>query len=67
MALAGRPGLHGTPLAPPGLLRTVAIAHRKDVVPTRAAHAFQDTLETYLAAAASSAALPAGVEPLVPR
>jgi DNA-binding transcriptional LysR family regulator len=96
MVLAGRPGLHGTPLiseqliseqliseqliseraAPAhadarqrepgsGLLRTVALAHRKDVAPTHAARAFQATLESFLAAAAGSGGLPPGVESLV--
>ena len=44
MVLDGRPGLAGTPLAPPGLRRTIALAHRKDVEPTRAAQAFRATL-----------------------
>ena len=34
----------GTPLAPPGLQRTIALAHRKDVHPTHAAQAFHETL-----------------------
>lgn len=48
MVLAGRPGLRGTPIAPPGLRRTVALAHRTDVPPTNAAHAFSDILVDYL-------------------
>jgi DNA-binding transcriptional LysR family regulator len=101
MVLAGRPGLHGTPLvldgppaipvhadgppvaAPlhragppsagtrrrgaPGLLRTVALAHRKDVAPTHAARAFRATLESFLAEAAEAGTLPPGVESLIPR
>ncbi|TCO57215.1 LysR family transcriptional regulator [Actinocrispum wychmicini] len=48
MVLAGRPGLRGTPIAPPGLRRTVALAHRTDVPPTNAAQAFSDILVEYL-------------------
>ncbi|GLW62216.1 LysR family transcriptional regulator [Actinomadura rubrobrunea] len=78
MALAGRPGLRGTPLVMDdsdldpsrrgrnsGLLRTVALAHRKDVEPTHAARAFQETLQTFLVEAALAGSLPAGVEALV--
>ena len=85
MVLAGRPGLHGTPLivsgpgsrpatgqagrvsgAEPGsgLLRTIALAQRKDVAPTHAARAFQATLENFLAEAAAEGSLPPGVEAL---
>src|SRR6476469_6927915 len=49
MVLAGRPGLRGTPIAPPGLRRTIALAHRNDVPPTNAAKAFSDVLLDYLA------------------
>ncbi|GAA3424842.1 LysR family transcriptional regulator [Streptosporangium sandarakinum] len=62
MVLDGRPGLTGTPLAPPGLQRTIAIAHRKDVEPTRAARAFHDTLLFFLAEAAHDGSLPEGLE-----
>jgi DNA-binding transcriptional LysR family regulator len=76
MVLAGRPGLRGTPLVladeearrgrhGPGLLRTVAVAHRKDVELTHAARAFQDTLQTFLVEAGLAGSLPAGVETLV--
>jgi len=68
MVLAGRPGLHGTPLVLEnrrGLQRTVALAHRKDVAPTHAARAFQGTLERFLAEAAAAGDLPPGVESLV--
>ncbi|WP_242900995.1 LysR family transcriptional regulator [Actinomadura terrae] len=78
MVLAGRPGLRGTPLVldesddpprrghhGPGLLRTIALAHRKDVDLTHAARAFQDTLETFLVEAGLEGSLPAGVENLV--
>ncbi|POM27568.1 HTH-type transcriptional regulator GltC [Actinomadura rubteroloni] len=73
MVLAGRPGLRGTPLVQaddgdgghPSLLRTIALAHRKDVSLTHAARAFQDTLETFLVEAALAGSLPAGVETLL--
>lgn len=48
MVLAGRPGLRGTPIAPPGLKRSVALAHRTDVPPTNAARAFSEVLVEYL-------------------
>ncbi|WP_123670206.1 LysR family transcriptional regulator [Actinocorallia herbida] len=73
MVLAGRPGLRGVPLSPgeggspadrPGLERTIAIAHRKDVAPTHAARAFRETLEGYLTDAARDGSLPPGVRHL---
>ncbi|GAA0378266.1 LysR substrate-binding domain-containing protein [Microbispora corallina] len=63
MVLESRPGLMGTPLLP-GLRRTVALAHRKDVEPTRAAQAFRATLLSYLTEAAADGTLPPGVEAL---
>jgi DNA-binding transcriptional LysR family regulator len=48
MVLSGRPSLRGTPVAPPGLRRTVALAHRTDVPPTNAARAFSKVLVDYL-------------------
>ncbi|WP_030172747.1 LysR family transcriptional regulator [Spirillospora albida] len=74
MVLAGRPGLRGTPLVfadkaddqrGSGLLRTIALAHRKDVEPTHAARAFRDVLESFLIEAGLAGSLPAGVETLV--
>ncbi|GAA0949854.1 LysR family transcriptional regulator [Nonomuraea longicatena] len=62
MVLDGRPGLSGIPLAPPGLTRTIALAHRKDVEPTRAAQAFRITLLRFLRDAAHEGTLPQGVE-----
>jgi DNA-binding transcriptional LysR family regulator len=62
MVLDGRPGLTGIPLAPPGLRRTIALAHRKDVEPARAAQAFRATLLFFLAEAAHDGSLPQGVE-----
>ncbi|GAB2838014.1 LysR substrate-binding domain-containing protein [Actinoallomurus bryophytorum] len=61
MVLSGRPGLAGTPLAPPGLQRTIALAHRKDVHPTHAARAFRETLLGFLTDAETRGELPPGV------
>lgn len=46
MTVASRTGLglRVTPLAPPGLRRTVALAHRSDVAPPRAARVLQEVL-----------------------
>ncbi|MBP2473192.1 DNA-binding transcriptional LysR family regulator [Crossiella equi] len=63
LVLAGRPTLRGTPLAPPGIPRTVALAHRRDVALTNAAAAFRDTLLGYV----READLPGGVEVLLAR
>ncbi|SEG43134.1 DNA-binding transcriptional regulator, LysR family [Thermomonospora echinospora] len=60
-ALTGR---RGEPV--PGLLRTIAMAHRKDVTLTHAARAFQSVLETFVREAARAGTLPPGVEALVP-
>ncbi|GAA3683207.1 LysR substrate-binding domain-containing protein [Nonomuraea antimicrobica] len=62
MVLDGRPGLLGTPLAPPGLSRTIALAHRKDVDPPRAAQAFRETLLSFVVEAGHEGTLPQGVE-----
>ncbi|GAB3480203.1 LysR family transcriptional regulator [Nocardiopsis coralliicola] len=48
MVLKNRPGLRGTPLGRPRLLRTIALAHRKDVDPSNSAKAFRRHLTTYL-------------------
>ncbi|MFI0235961.1 LysR family transcriptional regulator [Streptomyces sp. NPDC016845] len=44
VALRAGPGLHVTPLARPGLHRTIALAHRSDVAPPRAARELQRML-----------------------
>ncbi|WP_113700297.1 LysR family transcriptional regulator [Nonomuraea lactucae] len=62
MVLDGRPGLTGTPLAPPGLSRTIALAHRRDVAPARAARAFRATLLAFVVEAGQEGTLPQGVE-----
>jgi DNA-binding transcriptional LysR family regulator len=48
-----------TPFAPPGLSRTIGLAHRKDVEPPRAARALRTVLLDYLDAAAAGT-LPPG-------
>lgn len=48
MVLKNRPGLRGTPLARPRLLRTVALARRRDVEPSHSANAFRRHLNEYL-------------------
>ncbi|MFC4560506.1 LysR family transcriptional regulator [Nocardiopsis mangrovi] len=48
MVLKNRPGLRGVPLARPRLLRTIALAHRKDVDPSHTANAFRRHLMAYL-------------------
>jgi DNA-binding transcriptional LysR family regulator len=65
MVLAGRPGLTGMPLAPPGLHRTIALAHRKDVEPTHAARAFRTTLLSFVREAGDQGELPPGVQSLL--
>lgn len=44
VAARSGPGLRVTPLAPPGLERTIALAHRSDVAPPRAARELQRML-----------------------
>ncbi|GAA3741412.1 LysR family transcriptional regulator [Salinactinospora qingdaonensis] len=48
MVLTNRPGLRGTPLSWPRLLRTIALAHRKDVEPSPTAKAFRHSLMSHL-------------------
>ncbi len=48
MVLAGHPGLHSAPLAPPGIQRTVAIAERRESTPTHAASALRREILAYL-------------------
>lgn len=48
MVLKTRPALRGTPLTSPRLVRTIGLAHRKDVEPAHAARAFRAVLLGYL-------------------
>ena len=61
MVLVNRPLLRATPLAPPGMRRTIALAHRKRSVLPHAAEAMRTTLLEHVATAG---ALPAGVQVL---
>jgi DNA-binding transcriptional LysR family regulator len=61
MVLVNRPLLRATPLAPPGMRRTIALAHRKRSVLPHAAEAMRATLLEHVATAG---ALPAGVQVL---
>jgi DNA-binding transcriptional LysR family regulator len=61
MVLAGRSRLHATPLAPPGVSRTIALAHHKEYPLSHAAAAFHATLLAYLEQAEASGTLPTDV------
>jgi DNA-binding transcriptional LysR family regulator len=60
MVLVNRPLLRATPLAPPGMQRTIALAHRKRTVLPHAAEALRATLLAHIA----TQQLPPGVRPL---
>jgi DNA-binding transcriptional LysR family regulator len=62
MVLLDRPKLRGVPFVPPTPIRTIALAHRTDVRPTRAAEKFRSTLLQLLSGAHAQGDLPAGVE-----
>jgi DNA-binding transcriptional LysR family regulator len=61
MVLINRPLLRATPLAPPGMRRTVALAHRRRSVLPHAAEELRNTLLDHIAA---GEALPVGVTAL---
>ena len=61
MVLVNRPALRATPIAPPGMRRTIALAHRRGSVLPHAAEAMRRTLLELLA---TGGALPAGVQVL---
>ena len=61
---ARRPGIRITPLAPPGVRRTIAVARRRDVVPTHAGRELRRIMLDYVRSAAARDSLPPGVEPL---
>jgi DNA-binding transcriptional LysR family regulator len=61
MVLVNRPLLRGTPLAPPGMRRTIALAHRAKSVLPHAAAALRATLLGHIA---TGGALPVGVRVL---
>ncbi|RSM69172.1 LysR family transcriptional regulator [Actinoplanes sp. ATCC 53533] len=60
MVLVNRPLLRATPLAPPGMRRTIALAHRRRAVLPHAAEALRATLLDHIA----TGELPFGVQPL---
>jgi len=60
MVLVNRPLLRATPLAPPGMQRTIALAHRRNSVLPHAAEALRATLLAHIA----TQQLPLGVRPL---
>jgi DNA-binding transcriptional LysR family regulator len=62
MVLLERPKLRGVPFVPPTPIRTIALAHRTDVHPTRATQEFRSTLLRLLRGAHDQDDLPAGVE-----
>jgi DNA-binding transcriptional LysR family regulator len=66
MVLLDRPKLRGVPFMPPTPIRTIALAHRTDVHPTRAAEEFRSTLLHLLRAAHAQGELPTGVEFIAP-
>ncbi|MGW3044053.1 LysR family transcriptional regulator [Kitasatospora sp. NPDC001159] len=63
--VAARSGLTVTPFAGPGLGRTIAVAHGREVPLTRAAEALHTTLLAHLHAAARDGELPPGTRLLL--
>jgi len=63
IVVARRPRLWVTPLAAPGVQRTIALARRREAEPTHAARAFRRILLDYIRTAAENSTLPAGVTP----
>ena len=64
IVVARRPGVRVTRLAPPGVRRTIAVARRRDVVPTHAGRELRRILLEFVHDATATDQLPAGVEPL---
>ncbi|WDZ87881.1 LysR family transcriptional regulator [Micromonospora cathayae] len=64
IVVARRPRIRVTPLGPPGIRRTIAVARRRDAVPTHAGRALRRILLDQVRAAAGRGDLPPGVEPL---
>ena len=59
--VAARHNLPAAPFAPPGLTRTVALAHRRDVDLPRAARALRDGITGYIVSEAGAGALAPGI------
>ncbi len=66
MVVSRRPRLRATPLAPPGVRRTIALARRRAAVPTHAAGAMRRILLDHVRLAAERGELPPGVALLPP-
>ncbi|MEU4477436.1 LysR family transcriptional regulator [Micromonospora sp. NPDC023966] len=64
IVVARRAGIRVTRLVPPGVRRTIAVARRRDVVPTHAGRELRRILLDYVHDATAADQLPAGVEPL---
>jgi DNA-binding transcriptional LysR family regulator len=64
--VAGRATHRVTPIASPGLFRTIGLAHRSGAQPPRAAREFRQALMEYLAEAATDGRLPLGTELITP-
>ncbi|MGW4292547.1 LysR family transcriptional regulator [Micromonospora chersina] len=64
IVVARRAGIRVTRLVPPGVRRTIAVARRRDVVPTHAGRELRRILLEYVHNATAADQLPAGVEPL---
>lgn len=64
IVVARRPGIRITPLAPPGVERTIAVAQRRDAVPTNAGRELHRILLDHIRDATARGQLPPGVEPL---
>ncbi|MEU1840556.1 LysR family transcriptional regulator [Micromonospora chersina] len=64
IVVARRAAIRVTRLVPPGVRRTIAVARRRDVVPTHAGRELRRILLEYVHDATGSDALPPGVEPL---
>jgi DNA-binding transcriptional LysR family regulator len=62
MVVEGRPRLRRVPFAAPGMSRTIAFAHRRDVDASATARAFRSVLLEHLTDAGRTGGLPRGVE-----
>jgi DNA-binding transcriptional LysR family regulator len=61
LVLTTRPRLLATPLAPPGVSRTIALAHRREHALVHAAQELERTLLDHLAEASAAGTLASGV------
>jgi DNA-binding transcriptional LysR family regulator len=63
IVVAHRRGIRVTPLAPPGIRRTIALARRREAAPTSAARQLRRILLDQVRTMAARGGLPTGVEP----